>query len=73
MGASPRLRWEAFATNAATFLDFGFLNISIGYCPQVDDDPGAFGRLDVTGAPLLVTLSRLPERCSQSTTLSLKP
>ena len=25
---------------------------------QVDDDPGAFGRLDVTGAPLLVTLSR---------------
>ena len=44
-----------------------------GYCPQVDDDPGAFGRLDVTGAPLLVTLSRLPERCSQSTTLSLKP
>ena len=61
MGASPRLRWEAFATNAATFLDFGFLNISIGYCPQVDDDPGAFGRLDVTGAPLLVTLSRLPD------------
>ena len=62
MGASPRLRWEAFATNAATFKGFGLFQIEGNvYCPQVDDDPGAFGRLDVTGAPLLVTLSRLPD------------
>ena len=62
MGASPRLRWEAFATNAATCKGFGLFQIEEnGYCPQVDDDPGAFGRLDVTGAPLLVTLSRLSD------------
>jgi len=30
---------------------------------EVDDDPGAFGRLDVTGAPLLVTLSRIGNHC----------
>ena len=38
-----------------------FFKVSVDYnlvIVQVDDDPGAFGRLDVAGAPLLVTLSR---------------
>jgi len=30
---------------------------------EVDDDPGAFHRLDVSGAPLLVTLSRIGNHC----------
>jgi len=30
---------------------------------EVDDDPGAFSRLDVSGAPLLVTLSRIGNHC----------
>lgn len=30
---------------------------------EVDDDPGAFSRLEVSGAPLLVTLSRVGNHC----------
>jgi exosome complex component RRP42 len=30
---------------------------------EVDDDPGAFHRLDVSGAPVLVTLSRIGNHC----------